>query len=75
MNLQLTHPDTFYWLNKQNQQDRLAASQRPRPLRGRLVASGSLKDRLLLMGGELFIALGTNLKSRASHSVCEPRAA
>jgi len=65
-----THPDTFYEHNRQYQKDRLEGSQRQRPFTNPKRINNNLKDRFFLFSGELFIALGRNLKSQATQPVC-----
>lgn len=67
------HPDTLYELNKLYQAERLAVSDRLRPFNTQQSNSRSLTDRGLLLCGNLFIAVGKNLKRRAAHQVCEPQ--
>ncbi len=76
MNYQV-HPDILYELNHLYQKERLVENGRirPFPVPQNRTAARSRKDELFLASGELFIALGKNLKSRAAQPVCKPKAA
>ena len=76
MNNQM-HPDTEYKLNRLYQNERLVENGRIRPfaIPQHPAPAISRKDKLFLASGELFIALGKNLKSRAAQPVGKPKAA
>lgn len=73
MNTHLLHPDTFYELNRLYQQERLEKSRQQRPFLEPTGNGRSLKDRTLLISGDLFITLGKNLKRRAAQPRCNPQ--
>ncbi|MAT98779.1 MAG: hypothetical protein CL608_16675 [Anaerolineaceae bacterium] len=64
------HPDTFYEHNRQYHEERLKASQRPRPFASPKRTNNNLKDRFFLVSGDLMITFGKNLKSHAAQPVC-----
>ena len=66
------HPDTFYELNRHYQKERLEDSKRIRPFT-KPVSVPTLKDRALLLSGDLFITFGNRLKSRATQPICCPQ--
>lgn len=67
------HPDMVYELNKLDRLERLETDSQPRPFPDQLLSDRSLKERALLLSGDLFISLGKNLKGRAVRQVCEPQ--
>jgi hypothetical protein len=76
MNYQM-HPDALYELNHLYQKERLVGNGRirPCPFPQHPASAISRKDKLFLASGELFIAVGKNLKSRAAQPVCKPKTA